>query len=281
MGKPVPGCPPCQGRPVGRVVRGAVVGQAEPRKADPEAYSSDGEEEAGQTSAAAAGELLHLAPAAIRAGFVRKVYAILSIQLVLTVCIAAPFSFMPKATVLEYAGVFRVLQWISLAFVVGVSCCCRDLARTYPWNFLILFTFTAVEALVIGFVTAMFRTSSVLLAGGICASVFVGLTIYACKTKSDFTGMGPYLFTFCWVLLLWGFIALLFPMGHTMHTAYGVLGALLFCFFIVYDTQLIVGGEHSKVQFEVDDYVFAALNLYLDIVNLFLYILSLLGDKRE
>lgn len=50
--------------------------------------------------------------------------------------------------------------------------------------------------------------------------------------------------------------------------------------YIVYDTQLIVGGAHKKHEFGVDDYVFAALNLYLDIINLFIFILSIINDRR-
>lgn len=46
-----------------------------------------------------------------------------------------------------------------------------------------------------------------------------------------------------------------------MQTVYALCGCLLFSMFIVYDTQLIVGGRHKKHQFGVDEYVFAALNL--------------------
>ena len=58
-------------------------------------------------------------------------------------------------------------------------------------------------------------------------------------------------------------------------------GCLLFSCYIVYDTQLIVGGQHKKHQFGVDDYVFAALNIYLDIINLFVYLLRLLNSRRD
>ncbi len=44
--------------------------------------------------------------------------------------------------------------------------------------------------------------------------------------------------------------------------------------------QLVVGGKHNKYRIGVDDYVFAALNIYLDIINLFLYLLQLLSDRR-
>jgi protein lifeguard len=48
---------------------------------------------------------------------------------------------------------------------------------------------------------------------------------------------------------------------------------------MVYDAQLIFGGKHRKYQFGIDDYVFASLSLYLDIINLFLIILG--GSRRN
>ena len=51
--------------------------------------------------------------------------------------------------------------------------------------------------------------------------------------------------------------------------------------YIIHDTQLIIGGANKKYQIAPDDYVLAALTLYLDIINLFLYLLSLLNKKRK
>ena len=60
---------------------------------------------------------------------------------------------------------------------------------------------------------------------------------------------------------------------------YSCLGALIFSFYIVYDTQLIIGGKHTKYKYDDEDYVIAALSLYLDIINLFIYILEILNKK--
>ena len=49
----------------------------------------------------------------------------------------------------------------------------------------------------------------------------------------------------------------------------------------VYDTQLIVGGSHRKIQFSEDDYVLASIILYLDVINLFLFILDLLPGRNK
>ena len=44
--------------------------------------------------------------------------------------------------------------------------------------------------------------------------------------------------------------------------------------------SICAGGQHKAVEFNVDEYVFAALNLYLDMLNLFVFILSFTGDRR-
>ena len=59
---------------------------------------------------------------------------------------------------------------------------------------------------------------------------------------------------------------------------YGSAGALIFSLYIVYDTQLMMGGKH-KYALDPEEYIFAALNIYLDIVNLFMYILMIVGGN--
>ena len=60
---------------------------------------------------------------------------------------------------------------------------------------------------------------------------------------------------------------------------YGSVGALIFSLYIVYDTQLMMGGKH-KYSLSPEEYIFAALNIYLDIINLFMYILMIVGAAR-
>merc|ERR1719254_371347 len=115
--------------------------------------------------------------------------------------------------------------------------------------------------------------------------MFFMLTTYACLTKTDFTGLGPYLVCALLGLIAFGFVALLVSFFcascySLMSVIYAGVGAVLFSMYIVYDTQLIVGGRHKKHQFSVDDFAFAALNLFLDIINLFLMLLSLFGSRE-
>jgi protein lifeguard len=57
------------------------------------------------------------------------------------------------------------------------------------------------------------------------------------------------------------------------------VGALVLAIYIVYDTQMIIGNNDDK--FEVDDYIFAAMVLYVDIVRIFIHILKNMGDDDD
>ena len=59
---------------------------------------------------------------------------------------------------------------------------------------------------------------------------------------------------------------------------YCTLVLLIFQFYVIFDTQLMLGqwGGH-ELEFSIDDYAFAAMSLYLDIINLFLNIVQILG----
>ena len=65
-----------------------------------------------------------------------------------------------------------------------------------------------------------------------------------------------------------------------MMIVYGSIGALIFSLYIVYDTQLMMGGKH-KYALDPEEYIFASLNLYLDIINLFMYILMIVGASSS
>ena len=58
---------------------------------------------------------------------------------------------------------------------------------------------------------------------------------------------------------------------------YGCIGVLVFSLFLVYDTQLLVGGR--KYELSEEEYVFAALTIYIDVIQIFLYLLELFGRR--
>ncbi len=77
-----------------------------------------------------------------------------------------------------------------------------------------------------------------------------------------------------------GFMMIFMPYNKWAVIAYGSAGALIFSMYIVYDTQLMLGGKH-KYSISPEEYIFAALNLYLDVVNLFMFILQIVGAANS
>lgn len=223
----------------------------------------------------------------VRRGFVRKVYGILSAQLLLTVAIATPICMAGEQWVVNNSWLL-VLSTVVLLGTMCAMCCCQEALRRYPTNYIFLLLITSAMSVVVGFSSAAYTWQSVLLAAGITVVIFLAMTLYAWTTTTDFSGAGPYLFAAMICLMVFGFVIAIMAMcGVNVEWAmmlYDLLGVLLFTFYIVYDTQLMIGalGNASthKVEFSIDEYAFAALNLYLDIINLFLYLLSLLGERR-
>ncbi|XP_049513756.1 protein lifeguard 1-like [Dermacentor silvarum] len=114
-----------------------------------------------------------------------------------------------------------------------------------------------------------------MMAAGITATVFILLTIFAMQTAIDFTVYTGVAFVFLILLMIFGLVAMLFP-TRLLQMVYACAGAGLFSFYILIDTQLIMGGESRACQISPEDYITGALMLYLDIMNLFVYILQIL-----
>jgi len=128
----------------------------------------------------------------------------------------------------------------------------------------------------VGYAGVTYKVTTLLLAGISTLGIFSGLTLYAVQTKYDYTDMGGYLLAFLLGFIIFG-LMLSFADAPTAHIVYASIGSVIFSFYIVYDTQLIIGGEHRKVMFHTDDYVLAAISLYLDVINLFIYMVDLLS----
>ena len=148
----------------------------------------------------------------------------------------------------------------------------------YTHNYIILAIFTLTESYFVASITCEYTAKSVFIVLLLTLTSFVTLTIYAIYTKHDMTVFGGVLSCLL-VLTIVGSFILIFVKIKILHLIMDIIGVLLFMSYIVYDTQLIVRGD-TKYQFSIDDYILASLNLYLDIINLFIYLLSIFGDHK-
>ncbi|XP_047993152.1 protein lifeguard 1-like isoform X1 [Leguminivora glycinivorella] len=216
----------------------------------------------------------------IRRGFIRKVYAILMCQLLVTFGAICLFVYhMPtKRWFLANPYMIWVAFAVTLVTMIAMACC-ESVRRTTPMNFIFLAIFTLAESFLLGAVSATNAPEAVMMAVGITAAVSLALTLFAFQTKWDFTMMGGFLVCATVALLILGICAI-FIRSNILQLVYGCIGALIFCMYLVYDTQLMMGGKH-KYSISPEEYIFAALNLYLDIVNIFLYILMIISAASK
>jgi FtsH-binding integral membrane protein len=209
----------------------------------------------------------------IRHAFIRKVYTILSGQLLMTAVIGSTIILNGRvhAWALTNIWAFYVSLFGSIVLMIGAFI----KQRSYPTNLLFLAGFTALESYAVGVVSSLYDTKIVLQALLITLVVFVGLTLLAMQTKYDLTGWQMYLSGALWALIGFGFIAMFFPYSSGMELGYSIVGALVFSGYILVDTQLIMRKYHPE------DEVAAAISLYLDIINLFLNILRILNQVNS
>ncbi|KAF1816090.1 bax inhibitor family protein [Eremomyces bilateralis CBS 781.70] len=209
----------------------------------------------------------------IRMQFIRKVYAILTVQLLATTILASISFFSPAYKTWIQSNAWMMWTTLIGTFVfLGLTFWKR---KSYPMNLVFLAGFTALEAYAISVITSFYDSRIVLQALIFTLGIFVALSLFACQTKYDFTSWMPYLFGALWVLILFGFMTMFFGRSSTTELVYGVLAALVFSGYILVDTQLIMRHYH------VEEEIAAAISLYLDIINLFLAILRILNSQSS
>ena len=215
----------------------------------------------------------------IRLGFIRKVYGIIFIQvLITTICTYFAVTKVAVSSFLINNPNLWIIAFIGLLATEIPIICCRRVARKVPINYILLLIFTLCESYFVVSLTLEFEPMSVLLAAGLTVVVVLGLTIYAMFTKSDITLCGGTLFVFSLLLLILSIVGIFFR-NYFFQTLIDCLGLLLFSAYLIYDIQMLIGNKSKK--FSEDDYIFAALQIYLDIIYLFLKIMKLFGKKKK
>jgi len=209
----------------------------------------------------------------IRAAFIRKIYSILFCQILGTVIVGGFLSRSPNAVIWVAANSWVLFVGFIVTLVnLGVLYWKR---HSHPTNFILLSTFTVLEASTIGIAIAFYDQTLVLKALLITLAIFGGLTLFTFQSKYDFSGMAPFLFAGLIGLIVTGFIGIFFPFSKTIDLIYGGLGALIFSGYIVFDTYMI------NKRLSPDEFIVGAVSLYLDFINLFLSILRILNNIQD
>ncbi|OGG96999.1 MAG: hypothetical protein A2527_02775 [Candidatus Lambdaproteobacteria bacterium RIFOXYD2_FULL_50_16] len=205
-----------------------------------------------------------------RLAFLRKVYGLLA----LSTFMAAGAAWVTSSneaflmTVAQNQFLFFIAELAAIFFTFWAR-------KQENLGLIALFTFTSLTGVTTAPVLLMYTGGSIVNAALLTGIVFVGLSGYTVTSKKDFSFMGGMLTTGLIVLIVGGLLnALVF---HSSAGSFMFSSAAVFLFsgFIIYDTFNIMH------RYPADETIAATLSLYLDILNLFMALLSILGVRRD
>jgi modulator of FtsH protease len=209
-----------------------------------------------------------------RATLVRRTYGLVFVSVIVT-AVGVAFGFTQPA-LMQAVAQHPFITMIAMFAPLWMAMQSR---RVFPRNLILTLLFTFIEGIWISPFLFMAERGSpgiVGQAGLLTLSTFGVLSLYAVMSKRDFSAWGSFFIVGLWVLIATSLINMF--VGSALGSLWIAGGTVLvFSGLLVFDTWRIVrSGAYGP-----DDYVPAAVNIYLDLLNLFLAILSLLGGRRR
>ena len=207
-------------------------------------------------------------PVTDRLVFIKKVYSLLAFSMV-TAAIGAYLGSGPLLLLVAPNMMLIFILQFALIFFASFA------ARKPGLNMVALFSFTTVSGLTLGPLLYQVGPTIAAEAFALTAITFVGLSLYVVYSKKDFSFMSGFLMAGLIVIIVGGLINMFFIGSTMMHFVMSGGSVLLFSGFILYDTSNILR------YYGTDEHVSATLALYLDVLNLFIALLSILGIMRN
>lgn len=196
--------------------------------------------------------------------------------------ITGAVAFITYATGLMYA--MGPLMWIAVFAPLGMILYWSFAGRN--WSFeatrTFYFIFTAVMGISMSTIFAVYTASSIAQVFFITAATFASASIYGYTTKKDLSGWGSFLLVGLIGIIIASIVNIFLASSAMMFTI-SILGVLIFTGLTAYDTQ------HAKTTFlsgqlgteELAKFAIStALSLYLNFINMFQMLLSLLGNRE-
>lgn len=147
---------------------------------------------------------------------------------------------------------------------------------------LVFWTYAALMGLTLSTVFMIYTGESLFRVFLITAASFGALSLYGYTTNRDLTGMGSFLFMALFGLII-SSVVNMFMKSSGFDFAISFFGVLIFAGLTAYDTQRLksIYYEGDSADTAGQKAIMGALALYLDFVNLFLYLLRFLGNRRS
>jgi len=209
-----------------------------------------------------------------RATLVRRTYGLVFLSVITTI-LGSAFAFSQPAVmegVLQHPFITFICMFVPLIMA-------QRAARDFPKNLILTFLFTFIEGIWLApFLMLADRNAPGVVgqAAVLTFAAFGVLSLYAVVSRRDFSAWGSFLMVGVFVLLV-AMILNAFIGSAAGGLWIAAIGVMIFSGLLVFDTwRLLRSGAYGQ-----DDYVLTAVAIYLDLLNMFVFILSLLGGGRR
>ena len=209
------------------------------------------------------------APVGERMSFLRKIYGLLTLSIL--IAFSSATFVLGNEAVLQF--VFQTHLFFFIAEIAAIFFVFWA-RHKQSVGLIALFGFTGLT----GVTTAPLIFAYQNVAGQAAALtlvIFVSLSLYAVFTKRDLSFLSGLLFSGLMILIFGGLLNAFFFHSSAASFMFSSFAVFLFSGFILYDTQNILK------RYPTDEYISATLALYVDILNLFVHLLFLLGGQRD
>ena len=179
-------------------------------------------------------------------------------------------------------GFQLVLLVAELAVVFSLSAFINRLS--VPAARLLFFVYAAINGLVFSAYFWYYDVVSLILVFAATALYFGILAAYGYLTHTDLSGLRPILISGLIFLIVISILSFFLPIGGTLDKIFCLIGIAIFLGFTAYDTQKIRAYHAAYAgnpELAKKASIFSALQLYLDFINLFLYLLRFLGKRKN
>ncbi|WP_299659460.1 Bax inhibitor-1/YccA family protein [uncultured Ruegeria sp.] len=175
-----------------------------------------------------------------------------------------------------------VIMFAPLLFVFGFSAGINRMSAAAAQ--LVFYVFAAVMGVSISWIFLVFTGQSIIQVFLITAIAFAGLSLYGYTTKKDLSAMGTFMLMGL-IGLIVAMIVNMFLQSPAMMYAISVIGVLIFAGLTAYDTQKIKTTYLQMAHAGDQEWlgkaaIMGALNLYLDFINMFMFLLQLFGNRE-
>jgi len=217
-----------------------------------------------------------------------KIYQLMSVGLAITAVSAMAVLSMPLLTELMFVmdhgylvgltGFGWLISFaplgISLYFAFGYDRISADNAKMLFWLYAVLVGMSLSSLGLIYTGASIARTFFV------CSAMFGGMSLYGYSTGKDLTNFGAFLFMGLMGLVLTSIINM-FLRSSAIEQALSIIGVFIFTGLIAYDTQKLKSIYYSGNDTRGKLGIMGAFTLYLDFINLFVFLIRFLGVRRN